>query len=797
MTGSHIKRVDVEGVSPIQTITKADMDKKGFDNLGDVVRDLGANSFGSGTVSGNSNAPGNADINLRGLGSDNTLVLLNGQRLPQDAVTGTVDINLIPMAAVERIEILKDGASAIYGSDALGGVVNIITKKDFQGTELSVTQTLPTNYGDGKKTQVSLVNGYNTEKLNVVTSVDYRYDQAIASSDRPWSNNEFSKVGNPPSYSNNQNGTDGPSMTNNCPANLLYTDAGGSYCRYEFSNYSEEAPVISQIGVMSEAHYEVNSNLRLFSRLSYNHRYVQEIAAPAPGSVEIPPGNVGQFNPPGWDGASPLDVNWRLTPLGVRETDVTTNAYGVVTGATIQLPKDWTLDATADMNIVKTSSAGVNGFALASTLQTLIDNGTVNPFAPVGSQGDLSSASYVPTEDTKTVITNVEVKAAGDIYQTAAGPISLALGSLVSYSDYYDVTDPQTLAGNVFGSSGGSGGGHRTSEAFYTELSIPIVEKKLEMQLAGRFDHYSDFGSTVNPKVGLLYHASNSLLFRSSWGTGFRAPLLSELYAGQSTGYQTFIDHVACAKNGGSDCQAQQYLVNSGGNPGLKQETSSSYTLGAIYSPTRTLDFGADWFFTKIANQPGIDYNDLTLAQEQGINTSQLGITTVRNAADEIVSINAPLQNLSETEELGVDLSGSYALKQLKFTTEQNQLLFYRTSGFPGVAETNKLGWYGQPNWRNTTSVSYALAFNQEVTETSHTIPGQLTLDKSGNLTPLTTFDISYVYRTKSIGDFSFSVINILGSTPPVDSSQPTSPVNYSLYDPNGRQVVLGYKVRI
>jgi iron complex outermembrane recepter protein len=185
VTGSHIRRTDVEGVSPVETVTKQDLEKKGYDNLGDVVKDLGVNSFGSSnTVNANSGVPGNADINLRGLGADNTLVLLNGQRLPQDAITGTVDINLIPMAAVERIEILKDGASAIYGSDALGGVVNIITRKDFQGTEMSVNQTLPTNYPDGKKTQVNVVNGYNTEKLNIVTSLDYRYDQAIASAVR-------------------------------------------------------------------------------------------------------------------------------------------------------------------------------------------------------------------------------------------------------------------------------------------------------------------------------------------------------------------------------------------------------------------------------------------------------------------------------------------------------------------------------------------------------------------------------------------------------------------------------------
>jgi iron complex outermembrane receptor protein len=824
VTGSHIRRTDVEGVSPVETVTKKDLEKKGYANLGDVVKDLGVNSFGgSTTANANSGVPGNADISLRGLGADNTLVLLNGQRLPQDAITGTVDINLIPMAAVERIEILKDGASAIYGSDALGGVVNIITRKDFQGTEMSATQSLSTDYGGGKKTQATVVNGYNTDKLNIVTSLDYHYDQAIQSSDRPWSNNGLSSIGNPPSYSNYvggslQNGNlvggqDGPSFTNTnyCPPGLLLTKNGEQFCQFKYSNYSEEAPQISQIGVMSEAHYELNSDVRFNARVSFSHRDAQTVAAPAPGEFGISPTTLGGLGTiPGWDGTSPLDVNYRTTSLGDRMNDVTTNAYGGVLGTTIQLPHDWQMDINTDFNLVTNHNQGT-GYALISSangqpgLQDLMNSGTVNPFAAPGSQGNFGAASYTPTEDTKTVQSDVEAKASGQIAEGWAGPINLAVGSLVSYSDYYDISDAQTIAGNVLGNAGGSGGGHRTSEAFYSEMSVPLVAKKLELQVAGRFDHYSDFGSTLNPKIGLLYHASPSLLFRGSFGTGFRAPLLSELYASQSSGYPTFIDAVACKKNGGADCQAAQYQVTSGGNPGLKQETSTSYTLGTIFAPTPAFNVGADWFLTNIANTPGIDYNDMTAYEAAGGGTlnpttntwTSNGVSVVRNSANEIVSVSGPLENLSSTDEMGIDLSASYTYQKVKFTSEQNQLFYYKTSGFPGFDAVNKLGWNGNPNWRNTTSADYFIDDQNDVSLISRIIPGQLTLDKSANLTPLTTFDIAYVYRTKKIGDFSLSVINILGSSPPIDGSQPTSPVNYLLYDPNGRQVVLGYKVRI
>jgi len=183
VTGSHIKRLDVEGASPLQTITRKDMEKTGYNSVSDVLRDTTANSFGSTREASGSNAAGVAHVNLRGLGSSNTLVLLNGQRLPSDAVTGAVDLNLIPMAAVERIEVLKDGASATYGSDALGGVVNIITRKDFTGSEISLAQTTPEASG-GKRQEISLVNGINKGRFNMVNVVQYRDNDLIYSRDR-------------------------------------------------------------------------------------------------------------------------------------------------------------------------------------------------------------------------------------------------------------------------------------------------------------------------------------------------------------------------------------------------------------------------------------------------------------------------------------------------------------------------------------------------------------------------------------------------------------------------------------
>jgi iron complex outermembrane receptor protein len=825
VTGSHIKRIDVEGVAPVETVTKKDIEKKGYDNLGDVVKDLGVNSFGStNTVNANSGAPGNADISLRGLGSDNTLVLLNGQRLPQDALTGTVDINMIPMAAVERIEILKDGASAIYGSDALGGVVNIITVKDFQGTQVSGTQSFSTNEGGGKQTNLSLVNGINGEKFNAVTSINYRYNQAVQSNDRPWLAGANSSLGSPGTYYGTATGSN-KYASPNCPLSSVVSTGvgGGSYCQFHYPDYSEEAPLVSQVGVMTELHYELSSDVRLFARLSYTNRYSQTIAAPAPGTFTIPSAQTGAItgsgDTPNYTAADgDLNIDARTLAAGLRINDYKTDSYGALVGATFQLPKDWQADLTANLNYIRNESDGVSGYSRicsngidANTglclgtgttgISDLVVSGAYNPLAPNGAQGDVSSAHYVPIEISDSLLTVLEFKASGDVLELPAGPLGLAVGTSVAFSQYHDNSDSETVSGNVLGGGGGDGAGHRTQEAVYGEFSVPVVTKKLELQLASRYDHFSDFGSTFNPKFGFLYHANRDLLFRGSVGTGFRAPLLTELYAGASEGAPTFTDFAGCAAHPGNPvyCQAKQYTVIGSSNPDLKQETSTSYNLGTIYEPTRDLNFGFDFFYTKINNVPGIDYDDMERAEAAGQNLAAGvdGVQVVRNPDGSINHVNAPLLNLSEIEESGIDMSAGYTLNKWKIGTEQNQLFFYKTSGFPGVPIKDKLGWSGMPRWRNTTTLGYNFNDRNNLTGYVRTIPGQLKEDQSGSIRGLTTLDLAYTIRTPSWGEFTITVINVLNTPPPVDDSSPTSPVNYSLYDLNGRQVVVGYKKMI
>jgi iron complex outermembrane receptor protein len=578
----------------------------------------------------------------------------------------------------------------------------------------------------------------------------------------------------------------------------LTTAGGSTFCTFKYSDYSEEAPLISQIGGMTEAHFEISSDIRAFARLSYSHRDAQTIAAPAPndfGQIIVPATVAGTFGLPNYTPGNPIDVVFRTVSLGTRNTEVKSDAFGGVAGATMQLPHDFALDVTLSYMLTKNDLEGTSGFARSDILTSLVTSGAYNPFVATN-PGSLTSAAYQPFEKTQAVNTGIEAKISGDVVETGAGPISIAAGTLTNFSSYSDALDDYSIQGLVVGNSGSAGAGHRLAEAVYAEGSIPVIKKTLEFQAAARYDHYSDFGSTVNPRLGVLYHALPSLLLRASVGTGFRAPLLADLYRGQSQSADTFIDYVACAKNGGADCQAQQYDVTSGGNPNLKQETAVSYGFGALYEPLPVFNVSTDWFFTNITNVPGLDLNDMTQAQQNGVNPADYGVIVTRDpTTNEITNVIAPEQNLSSKQIFGVDISASYTfLSKFKLTTDQNQLFFYKEEGFPGAGLVNKLGWYGNPSWRNATILSYTVADNQLAGIAIRTIPKQLTLDRSSSITSLTTIDLSYNIRLGAFGDFNATLINLLNSSPPIDPSQPTAPVNYSLYDPNGRQIVLSYK---
>ncbi len=799
VTGSHIKRIDVEGASPVQTITRKELEKTGYNSVSDVLRDTAANSFGSTREDSGSNAAGVAHVNLRGLGSSNTLVLLNGQRLPSDAVTGAVDLNLIPMAAVERIEVLKDGASAIYGSDALGGVVNIITRKDFTGSEVSFTNSTPEAVG-GRKTEISLVNGINKGRLSMVNVVQYRDNETIFSRDRDWAKGVRSTFGANPAHRM----ADGKWMADaDCPPENLQTTPNGTFCRFEPSKFSTELPALQQISLLSEANYELSSKVKVKARMGGTQKKAQWQFAPAPDVFTISAAAASRSGPggtqlPGTTPGEEAQVRFRVTELGNRETEVTSNSYNMLLGSTVELPREWELDTSASHSRVETRDEGVNGYALTDALKARIEDGSFNLFEPIGQRGSIEDTRYKPLEVMTSELSSAEAKVAGGIGTIQSRPINMAFGTTFTFQKYSDVFDTMSVQDKVFGNAGSSGGGQRDTKAVFTEFSMPVTEK-LEIQMAGRYDQYSDFGSTFNPKIASLYRPNTKTLVRASAGTGFKAPLMQDLYAATSNGNPTFIDAVACNAEkaaGGStpSCTPQQYNVVSSGNKGLKEEKSVSLNLGAVVQPNRDLSFGTDLFHTRLNNVVGIDYGDAMAAEAAGIDLASKGVI-VNRTNGYIDSIEAPLQNLSAQEISGIDLSSSYRIHKVKLGMEHSQLFYFKEEGFPGTGAKDKLGDNGKPGWRNIASVAYIPSDRHSLTMDGNTIGShKKSVESKGSLRPYTTVDFQYAYNNKKIGVITAGVKNIMGTLPPLDDSNPNSTLDVTLYDQIGRQFYTGYK---
>lgn len=803
VTGSHIKRIEVEGALPVQMINRQDLDKSGYNSVSDVLRDTSANSFGSLREEAGSNAAGVAHVSLRGLGSTNTLVLLNGQRLPTDAVTGAVDLNLIPMAAVERVEILKDGASATYGSDALGGVVNVITRKDFNGSEISLMQTQPELAG-GVKKEISLVNGINRDRLNVVSVVQYRDNATIMSKDRDWSNDGSSMTGSPGSYRSAGNGQTWKADTN-CPPEMVVSTPGGDFCSFRHTDFSTEYPSLQQIGLLSETNYELSSRVKLKFRLGGTQKKAQWSYAPAPGTFTIPAAVADKLGPNGGPlpGAVPgqdLTVRYRLTELGTRDTEVKTDAYNMALGTTIDAGKGFEVDVNVGHNGVHNEDRGVRGYALTADLVDAISTGEFNPFGAPGQRGSIERTRYQPVERTLSMLSSADAKISGPLYELGSGPISGAFGATYTFQKFEDVFDEKSVAGEVFGNAGSSGGGQRDTQAVFGELAIPVTQK-VELQLAGRFDNYSDFGSSSNPKAALLYRPNNSWLLRTSAGTGFKAPRMQDLYAATGLGYPTFIDAVSCKREQAADptntpsCKPTQYEVTSGGNQGLKEEKSVTWNAGAVFEPTSTFSVGADYFVTRIKNVVGIDYNDAMEAERDGINLAEHGVIVRRDSNGYIESITAPMQNLAAQEVSGIDLSTAYRIRKVRLSMEHSQLLYFKEEGFPGTGLKDKLGENGRPPWRNTLAVGYLPNDNHDITVSAMTIAEhEKAVKDMGGLGQFTQFDLQYQYRNATLGTFTAGVKNVFAVTPPLDNSVPNDQLDDTLYDQVGRAVYAGYK---
>ncbi|MDX2485878.1 MAG: TonB-dependent receptor [Gammaproteobacteria bacterium] len=785
VTGSRIKRTDIEGVSSVMVMDHAFIEKSGFTSLSQLFRDVIYQSSGMVDEQFTQGfTPASAGIDLRGMGVNRTLVLVNGRRMPmfpfgQEGSASFVDINLIPLSAVKRVEVLKEGASAIYGSDAIAGVVNIILWDDYEGLETSL-QYGQTSEGDGEEIRLNLIGGHTGEKGNVTFVVDYLQRDTVWARDREITASANGPIDDRSSFGNpgtiiRADGSREPDPR--CPADQIV----GTNCVYDYAKDVTLIPEVRQWGLLLSGDYSITDSINVFANANYTNRTSERDLAASSGTFAVP-GGVNTLYP-----GEDVAVKYRLNELGPRTDEFETDSYNLLTGLNGYLD-DWDWELAVGTGKIDTSSTGVSGYTTQADVEASIASGDLNLLgnSPGFNPEDIS---YITTRNGETELNHVDFEITGALLETRHGAVQAAIGAEYRDESYSEKFDPVTESGDILTIGGISGEGDRQVSAAYAEFSVPVLSN-LELQLAGRYDDYSDFGSTFNPMLGLRWQPRDDLLVRANAGTGFKAPALHELHSNEVVSFESVFDPVV------GEIVEVPTLAN--GNPDLEAEESENYTLGAVWDVTQHWDMSIDYW--RIKNE-----NAVTSAAQYYVNNENLfPDSVVRGPTDDIRVIFSQFQNVAAQKLWGIDLDTGVNWQtdqagQFRFTLAGTYLGSFEQEPVEGAGFEELAGKDGRPEWR----AQSALMWNKSAYAASLTLNYVGGYDRriigmeDDKVASWTTIDGQFNWMPGGLrgGKVTFGVQNIFDAPPPEDPYLEGWPfINRELHNPRGRFIYLGYK---
>ncbi len=698
VTGSHIRGEEPIG-SQLIVVNREDIDKSGYGRIEDLLTTVPQNFKGVGeefSQSRTENLNRGTEIQLRGLGPGTTLTLINGQRQPEGGLFGAfVDVSSIPLSAIEKIEILPDGASAIYGSDAIGGVANIILRKDFSGAETSLRHSISSG-GVGDQTQVSQLLGTHWSSGHVMLAYQYSDTDAVPYGSRPYTSSSGDQrafggtdwrtvtgiigasTGNPGNIVNSAGkvayaipyGQDGTHLTT---SELI---PGGINLRN--ISYASILPEQKMHSVFVDANQDIDDRLQVFANARFSTRNMLLLYPAAAQSVSVPSTNPFYVNP--FAGTGPVSVRYDFSKdLGPETQMGTTDTIGATVGGTATLSPTWRLTVSGSYGKENDHWAWnglINSPGLTAALADPNPATALNVFGDGShtSAATLASISKATFERGVSTLRMMSAVADGTLFNLPAGSAKLAIGADRQNQDLSAVSNTD-FQGQTYSS--------RADTAAFAELSVPLAGadfsapgiRKLDLAVAGRYDRYSDFGSTFNPKFGLNWVVFNGLTLRATWGSSFRAP---PFYLSNPS-LSTTSSFTNVASDPTSPTGKTSVLEISGNNPGLRQETAKVWTTGVEWAPLRELSMSLTYFH--------IDYHDKI--QAPSLNTvlkfeSEWAGTGViiRNPTPAQISavcsrpdftgdcsgsfgaiIDVSQRNIAVVEMRGMDLNANYALQ--------------------------------------------------------------------------------------------------------------------------------------
>jgi outer membrane receptor protein involved in Fe transport len=805
ITGSHIKRLDMEGPSPITSISSDDIKNSGVTDLIGLFTKLPMAGQGTFSTQGNSSdntSNGGSSVSLRGLGADSTLILVNGRRVSvspfaNNIDTAFVDINNIPLAAIKRVDILKDGASATYGSDAVAGVINIVLRDDMDGAEVAAKYG-STADGGGTEKNISIVWGNSTDKNSHTFTLDYFDREEILYGDRDYSSsaNQAALRPNDPFATDfrSSSGFPGTIALRSDPTvrvpdtfgNDVCSEADivGDLCRYDYAPMGSSVPATERASFIYIGKYELSENLRGFVELNGQHSKTTIRGAASPSFNELFM-DADNINHPFADMPSSqfyqqdLTMRRRMVDIGDREKRVTSDYYRSVFGLQGEVA-NWSWELA--YNYIKSSSTerGVNGFPNSRRTQEAIDSGLWNPFEP--SSNSQESLEFIETTTTrigKSTSKSIDGKVSGSLMEMGSGELGLAVGFEYREEAISDNPDDQFLRGEIFGTEATQANGTRDNTAIFGELAIPVFDT-LEVQLAVRYEDYSDFGTTTDPKVAFIWNPIESLSLRGSYGTAFRAPSLHQVGLGNADESPNLVDTVRCAAVGNINkaCEPQEYTATLSGNADLGPEESTSYNLGVIYEVSDNFDFSVDYYDYDIENVITKDtqFKFTTLGNDPSV-VERLP-STIPGDPGEVVRIFDQFENIGNVTTSGLDVEANYGLTsdigEFQFTYALNYVLSYedarpnadgsmridtREGDFeqPEVRWTFNTSWV-KDDWNANLAINYIGEFKQDETVAAVGI---------SDIDAWTTVDTTVNYIGFESTTLTLGVTNLFNEEPP------------------------------
>ena len=823
VTGSRIKRTDLEGSIPVTVIDRAAIDFSGQTSVSDLLRNTSFNAAGSFRPQSGSSAQGTSSVNLRGLGAERSLILVDGRRLPKSPSTGnSQDLNSIPMAAVERIEILSDGASAVYGSDAIAGVINIITRTDFNGVELRLGGSeisLPSEGGD--REEGSAVFGASNDRSSVIGGVSWNNRDIIFENAYDWVEPGGSSFGanwtRPAGYQGAADTGGLSSILTDAECDNLenFFATGNDFCAYNFNATNANEASTGNTSAFLKADYDINDEWRLFSHTLISKtksfgRYAPTLNDAGVGAFMSADSPNNPTNPAspfyeaslGGQGAQEVGFRHRFAALGNRDSEVDNWSTDFMVGIEGQIG-DMSVDFGVRKNKTKTYEIG-RGYLMGSNARTAIDSGAYMINDPFGTRftTDAERSDYAKTLAGLNVTTarigtfqqeEVFGSLAFDVMEMDGGTLQAIVGAEYRKEEYSDTYDSLSEAGEVGGSAGNSAGGGRNLKSAFFEALFPVMEG-LEFTLAGRYDNYSDYGSDFSPKISVKYDVMEGLVLRASYGEGFRAPTLDILTAKPAPGNPSVSDDPSCIDLGlAAGCDVQVSAITLA-NAEMGSESSSQVSLGMAYQPTEWLNFSADYYQIEIEDMIRFFGADTILTREQTGDPIPAGLGVTRKANGGIDLITQGYANEGKWEISGLDLNVNTTFDFGDAGMFKQTLQFSHQFDSKIDGGRNTIKDTGEPQQRATLTNSYTwenldLTWNMNMIGSQYEDVTQVadgSVERTGNIATWITHDLQAAYSFDTGTKISVGMQNAFEKEPQLSGFGGRN-YNFDLYDAYGR----------